>query len=761
MSLTPSVVSTNNEYVIWSFSVTLNNSGPATYIINITEPVNSVFVENLGAGVYTPGASVTLVNMAPNSTVNIILKYQIPVVPVADINFVVDSITGNDTILANNVKTDVLSGSFINPVAGATDATNCACFNLSLEDSECTTCTTEWVIDTEVNGTVLNFDSSTGIGFFQYTDPTVEGSIIYHIWCVDCANGNDYETSGPATRTFPPLFTDSVAGPQGTAGADGAQGPQGETGDTGAQGSQGNAGAQGAQGSQGSQGSAGAQGTQGSTGSQGNQGATGAQGAQGSQGNQGTQGVAGQGITLSGTVNDVIDLPGGASVGDAYLVEADGHLYVWNGAAWFDAGELTGPQGAQGTQGVQGSTGAAGAQGAQGSAGAQGNQGTQGASGSQGSQGVQGAAGPQGTQGTTGSVGAQGSQGTQGSTGATGAQGNQGSTGAQGATGAQGPQGNQGTQGATGSQGSQGNQGTQGPQGNQGTQGPQGNQGSQGSQGTQGSTGATGAQGNQGSQGAQGATGAQGNQGAQGAQGSIGIFGGDSQPYTFSTTTTDADPGSGILRFNNATPSSVTELYIDNTNADSVSVTTWLDALDDSTNTAHKGVLRVVKKTDSSKFADFQIVSVADSTGYRTVTVTYIVGNSTFANTDNLFITFSRSGNVGAQGSTGSFATAQSITTDVSTSYRLVLGDAGKLVTLSNASPIVLTVPANATTAFSTGTRIDFVTLGAGAVTVTPETGSVNIYSPAGTLATSAQYERGLLEKIDTNTWIVSFYKNT
>ena len=689
MSLTPSVVSTNNEYVIWSFSVTLNNSGPATYIINITEPVNSVFVENLGAGVYTPGASVTLVNMAPNSTVNIILKYQIPVVPVADINFVVDSITGNDTILANNVKTDVLSGSFINPVAGATDATNCACFNLSLEDSECTTCTTEWVIDTEVNGTVLNFDSSTGIGFFQYTDPTVEGSIIYHIWCVDCANGNDYETSGPATRTFPPLFTDSVAGPQGTAGADGAQGPQGETGDTGAQGSQGNAGAQGAQGSQGSQGSAGAQGTQGSTGSQGNQGATGAQGAQGSQGNQGTQGVTGHGITLNGTVDDVIDLPGGAAVGDAYLVEADGHLYVWNGAAWFDAGELTGPQGTQGTQGVQGSAGAAGAQGAQGSAGAQGNQGTQGASGSQGSQGVQGAAGPQGTQGTTGSVGAQGSQG------------------------------------------------------------------------TQGSTGATGAQGNQGSQGAQGATGAQGNQGAQGAQGSIGIFGGDSQPYTFSTTTTDADPGSGILRFNNATPSSVTELYIDDTNADSVSVTAWLDALDDSTNTAHKGVLRVVKKTDSSKFADFQIVSVADSTGYRTVTVTYIVGNSTFANTDNLFITFSRSGNVGAQGSTGSFATAQSITTDVSTSYQLVLGDAGKLVTLSNASPIVLTVPANATTAFSTGTRIDFVTLGAGAVTVTPETGSVNIYSPAGTLATSAQYQRGLLEKIDTNTWIVSFYKNT
>lgn len=681
--LTPSVVLNNNEYVIWSFTVTLNNSGPADYFINITEPIGATFIENLGAGVYTPGASVYLDDLAANSTVNIVLRYQIPIVPVVPIEFKVDSITGNDTNLLNNVLTDILSGSFVNPVAGAMDTdTNCSCFDLSLEDSECTSCTTEWVIDSTTNGAVLNFDSATGIGFFQHADPTIEGTVTYHIWCNNCADGNDYEVSGPAVRTFPALYSVPTPGAQGSQGADGAQGSQG---DAGAQGSQGDIGSQGAQGAQGTQGVAGAQGPQGATGSQGTQGV---QGAQGTQGNQGTQGVMGDGIQLAGTVADVGDLPGGASNGDAYLVESNNHLYIWNGVAWFDAGELVGPQGAQGAQGTQGTQGSVGAQGSQGIVGAQGSQGSQGSAGSQGSQGVQGSTGSQGAQGVTG---AQGTQGTQGSAGA---------------------------------------QGTQGAQGNQGNQGTQGAQGAQGSQGTQGYGG---------------------------------LFGGNSQPYTFSTTTADSDPGTGVLRYNNADPSLVTEIYIDNANADSVTISDWLDVLDDSTNT-YKGTLRVVKRSDSAKFADYEITSVADSTGYRTITVTYIVGNSTFANSDPIFITVERAGNVGAQGTqgvqgaTGTFGTAQSITSDVSTSYTLVITDAGKLITLDNANPIALNVPTFASVAFATGTRIDILQLGVGSVTVTPAV-TVNVDSPAGVLASSVQYTRGLLQKIATNDWVLHWYK--
>ena len=46
-------------------------------------------------------------------------------------------------------------------------------------------------------------------------------------------------------------------------------------------------------------------------------------------------------------------------------------------------------------------------------------------------------------------------------------------------------------------------------------------------------------------QGAQGAAGSNGSTGAQGAQGNNGSFGGVSYEYSFSTNTTDSDPGAG------------------------------------------------------------------------------------------------------------------------------------------------------------------------------------------------------------------------
>ena len=65
--------------------------------------------------------------------------------------------------------------------------------------------------------------------------------------------------------------------------------------------------------------------------------------------------------------------------------------------------------------------------------------------------------------------------------------------------------------------------------------------------GAQGVQGATGAQGATAAQGAQGDAGSNGSAGAQGAQGNNGSFGGVSYEYTFSTNTTDSDPGAGSL----------------------------------------------------------------------------------------------------------------------------------------------------------------------------------------------------------------------
>jgi hypothetical protein len=388
------------------------------------------------------------------------------------------------------------------------------------------------------------------------------------------ASGADSTVTGPTGYTGPsvtgpqgvqgvtgstgPQGIQGVQGVQGVTGPTGAQGAQGETGATGAQGIQGVTGSQGATGAQGIQGVTGSQGIQGvtgstgatgiqgiqgetgptgqqgiqgvtgSTGSQGVQGVTGSTGAQGIQGvtgatgNQGIQGATGatgsQGLSLEikGTVATVGNLPSvGNQDNDAYIVAADGHLYVYDGptAMWNDVGAFVGPQGAQGV------TGATGAQGIQGVTGSTGSQGVQGVTGSTGAQGIQGETGPTGAQGIQGVTGATGSQGIQGVTGATGAQGIQGVTGSTGAT------GSQGIQGETGPTGNQGIQGSTGPTGNQGNQGATGAQGIQGIQGNQGETGATGPQGEVGLTGSTGETGLTGSPGEVGPAGENGING--------------------------------------------------------------------------------------------------------------------------------------------------------------------------------------------------------------------------------------------
>ena len=88
------------------------------------------------------------------------------------------------------------------------------------------------------------------------------------------------------------------------------------------------------------------------------------------------------------------------------------------------------------------------------------------------------------------------------------------------------------------------------------------------------------------------------------------------------------------------------------------------------------------------------------------------------------------------------------------TTYTLVLTDAGKMVTLSNASAITLTVPTNASVAFPVNTRIDLLQYGAGQVTVAAA-GGVTIASKASALKLSAQYAGATLWKKATDTWVL------
>jgi hypothetical protein len=103
-------------------------------------------------------------------------------------------------------------------------------------------------------------------------------------------------------------------------------------------------------------------------GPQGPQGPTGSQGPQGPQGVQGPQGATGTGVTMKGSVPTAASLPMVGNVqGDAYIVQADDSLHIWDGSAWISGGSIQGPPGAQGPQGPTGAQGAGGAQGTRGS----------------------------------------------------------------------------------------------------------------------------------------------------------------------------------------------------------------------------------------------------------------------------------------------------------------------------------------------------------------------------------------------------------
>jgi hypothetical protein len=204
-------------------------------------------------------------------------------------------------------------------------------------------------------------------------------------------------------------------GDQGPTGPTGpaVTGPTGGTGPTGPTGPEG--------GPTGPTGPVGEQGSTGPTGAEGSTGPTGPVGDTGSAGPTGPQGEDGVAVNLKGQVATVEDLPETAAIGDAYIVEADGELYVWdeNTLTWASIGSILGPTGPTGATGPSdGPTGPTGPTGATGP-----------------SDGPTGPTGPEGATGPTGPVGAAstvtgptGPTGPAGPTGPTGATGNPGTT---------------------------------------------------------------------------------------------------------------------------------------------------------------------------------------------------------------------------------------------------------------------------------------------------------------------------------------------
>ena len=243
-----------------------------------------------------------------------------------------------------------------------------------------------------------------------------------------------------------------------------------------------------------------------------------------------------------------------------------------------------------------------------------------------------------------------------------------------------------GAQGATGPTGAQGATGSTGAQGATAAQGAQG---ATGPTGAQGATGATGAQGATGATGAQGATGSGGATGAQGSQGSDGNFGGATFDYTFSTSTSDSDPGQGKLRFSESTFSGGLVLYIDDADDNGTDIQTYLRTIDDSTSSI-KGHYRVSNRLNADDFALFTITgSITEATGYFKVPSAHISGSTSFSNNEDVIVTFARTGDkgdTGAQGATGSTGAQGAVATINSNTNNYVLTATGTSNTIQGES---------------------------------------------------------------------------
>ena len=118
-----------------------------------------------------------------------------------------------------------------------------------------------------------------------------------------------------------------------------------------------------------------------------------------------------------------------------------------------------------------------------------------------------------------------------------------------------------------------------------------------------------------------------------------------------------ADPGTGEIRLNHGTLSSVTAIAFDATTADTGNpdISDLIAAIDDGTNSTHEGYIFIRKSGAPATFMAYNVTAaISDNTGWLQVTVTHSSSGGSLSNGDTLYVSFSRSGNVGATGSTGS-----------------------------------------------------------------------------------------------------------
>lgn len=189
--------------------------------------------------------------------------------------------------------------------------------------------------------------------------------------------------------------------------------------------------------------------------------------------------------------------------------------------------------------------------------------------------------------------------------------------------------------------------------------------------------------------------------GDAGTTGAAGTDGRDGGTYLlWDNGTSAADPGSGHLRFNNATLASVTALYVSDTDGDGNAWGAWQNIMDDSTS-SNKGHIWI-QNADHDAYLLCRInSSVTDHGNYHTIPVEPISYAGTFTDEEPLSFLFTRTGDKGDTGATGATGPAgagagmltpcrAATTANITTSTALNNGDSLDGVTLADGDRVLV-----------------------------------------------------------------------
>jgi len=126
--------------------------------------------------------------------------------------------------------------------------------------------------------------------------------------------------------------------------------------------------------------------------------------------------------------------------------------------------------------------------------------------------------------------------------------------------------------------------------------------------------------------------------------------------WAYSSSTTAADPATGRIAFNSATPASVTEIYLSaySSEVGNPDVSDWVATWDDSTNVLTRGTLQLRKIGAPEQFMIFELKNnITDNGAWLRLPVAYINHSGTLINGEALSVGFVRAGNQGPTGTGG------------------------------------------------------------------------------------------------------------